>query len=164
MSEPTRILFVCLGNIVRSPLAENSFRHMAAEAGVSEKYDVDSAGTAAYHIGDMPDRRMREVAAARGLGYSGSGRQVSLQDFYDFDLIIAMDRSNQADLMALANKAEHKSKIRLLREFDPQAGQDRSVPDPYYGEMDGFEHVYDIVERSSRELLARLESGELDSS
>ena len=164
MSEPTRILFVCLGNIVRSPLAENIFRHLAAESGVSEKYDVDSAGTAAYHIGDPPDRRMREVAAARGLGYTGNGRQVSFQDFYDFDLIIPMDTNNQADLMALASKAEHKSKIRLLREFDLEAGEDRSVPDPYYGERDGFEHVYDIVERSSRELLARLERGELDSS
>jgi protein-tyrosine phosphatase len=163
LSEPTRILFVCLGNIVRSPLAENIFRHLANEAGVGENYDVDSAGTAAYHIGDSPDSRMRQVAAARGLDYDGSGRQVSAQDFYDFDLIIPMDTSNSADLMALASKPEHREKIHMMREFDSLSEDDPSVPDPYYGGIDGFEQVYDIVERSARELLARLQRDELKS-
>ena len=161
MPEPTRILFVCLGNIVRSPLAENIFRHLANEAGLGQKYDVDSAGTAAYHIGDSPDSRMRQVAAARGLDYDGSGRQVSAQDFYDFDLLIPMDTSNYADLIALATKPEQREKIHLMRDFDPQSGDDPSVPDPYYGGIDGFEKVYDIVERSTQNLLQRLQSGEL---
>ena len=146
---------------MRSPLAENMFRQMADEAGVGKAYDVDSAGTAAYHIGDSPDSRMREVAAARGLVYDGSGRQFSIQDFYDFDLIIPMDSSNYSDIVALASKPEHKAKVRMMREFDPQAGSDDSVPDPYYGGIDGFEKVYDIVERSSAELLVGLERKEI---
>lgn len=158
--EPTRILFVCLGNIVRSPLAESLFRHLAEEAGLGDKYVVDSAGTAAYHVGDPPDRRMRQVAAQRGLEYTGSGRQVHPNDFHEFDLVVPMDSSNYADLMAIAPPAA-KEKIRLMREFDPEAGDDKDVPDPYYGGIEGFEHVYDLVERSSRELLRRLEDGEV---
>ena len=158
--EPTRILFVCLGNIVRSPLAENLFRHLAEEAGLGDKYVVESAGTAAYHVGDQPDRRMRQVAAQRGLEYTGSGRQVRPDDFHEFDLVVPMDGSNYADLMAIAPPAA-KDKIRLMREFDPEAADDKDVPDPYYGGIEGFEHVYDLVERSSRELLRRLEAGEV---
>jgi protein-tyrosine phosphatase len=161
LKKTTRILFVCLGNIVRSPLAEHMFKQMAEKAGVAESYDVDSAGTAAYHIGDSPDSRMRQVAAARGLVYDGSGRQFGVQDFYDFDLIVPMDSSNYSDIVALASKPEHKAKVRLMREFDPEAAADDSVPDPYYGGIDGFEKVYDIVERSSAELLARLERNEI---
>lgn len=158
--EPTRILFVCLGNIVRSPLAENLFRHLSEQAGVGDKYITDSAGTAAYHVGDPPDRRMRQVAARHGLEYTGSGRQVRPDDFREFDLVIPMDQNNYADLMAMAPPGA-KDKVRLLREFDPEAGEDKSVPDPYYGGIDGFEHVYTLVERSSRELLRRLEDGEV---
>jgi len=142
-------------------LAENLFRHLANEAGVGQNYDVDSAGTAAYHIGHSPDSRMRQVAATRGLDYDGSGRQVSAEDFYNFDLIIPMDASNYADLNALATKPEHRDKIHMMREFDPQSGEDHSVPDPYYGGIDGFERVYDIIERSARELLASLERDDL---
>lgn len=162
LSQATRILFVCLGNIVRSPLAENLFRYLAEEAGVGEKYRVDSAGTAAYHVGDSPDERMRRVAAQRGLDYDGRGRQVQAEDFEDFDLLIPMDMSNYADLMRLATRPEDQGKIRLMREFDPQAEKDSSVPDPYYGGLQGFEQVYEIVERSTRELLKRLEAGEVD--
>jgi len=160
--EPTRILFVCLGNIVRSPLAESLFRHLAEEAGVGEKYEVDSAGTAAYHLGDPPDPRMRNVAATHGLEYSGHGRQAQPADFEHFDLLVPMDTSNYADLLSLANSADHKAKLRLMREFDPRAGGEHSVPDPYYGGIEGFEQVYDVVERSVRELLRRLEAGEVD--
>ncbi len=105
---------------------------------------------------------MRQVAAARGLEYDGRGRQVTVQDFYDFDLIVPMDKSNYADLMSMASRPEHKEKIRLLRDFDPESGSERAVPDPYYGGLEGFEHVYDIIERSTRELLAGLERGELN--
>ena len=160
MTEKKRILFVCLGNIVRSPLAENLFRHLAQEADVAENYEVDSAGTAAYHVGDPPDARMRQVAERRGLQYSGSGRQVRAQDFEGFDLIVPMDTSNYADLARLAKGEAQLAKIHLMREFDPQSEGEQSVPDPYYGGMEGFETVFDMVERSTRELLRRLEAGE----
>lgn len=162
MTRPTRILFVCLGNIVRSPLAENLFRHLAEESGLDGKYETDSAGTAAYHVGESPDRRMRQVAAARGLEYDGSGRQVAGRDFDEFDLVIAMDTNNYADLISIAPPAG-QTKVRLMREFDPEAQGEQSVPDPYYGGIDGFEHVYDLIERSCRNLLERLEAGEVAS-
>lgn len=161
MKDKKRILFVCLGNIVRSPLAENMFRHLAEQAGVAENYTVDSAGTAAYHIGEEPDARMREVAAARGLIYTGAGRQFTARDFNDFDLIIPMDGTNKADVLRLAASDADRARVHLMREFDPQADPTEGVPDPYYGGMDGFREVYDIVERSARELLRRLEHGEL---
>lgn len=161
MAETRKILFVCLGNIVRSPLAENYFRNLVVEAGLEDKYQVDSAGTAAYHIGDTPDARMRQVAEKRGLKYSGSGRQFVAKDFEKFDLIIPMDLNNLADLKSQASGESQIVKLRLMREFDPQMESDNSVPDPYYGGTEGFENVYDIIERSSKELFRQLESGEL---
>ncbi len=161
-SQPKRILFVCLGNIVRSPLAEAMFAHLAQEAGLAEKYQVDSAGTASYHIGESPDERMRRVAASEGLVYDHRARQFSPEDFENFDLIVAMDEDNRADLLRQARTAEQRSKIRLLREFDAQADGDSSVPDPYYGGIDGFRDVYQIVERSCRALLDGLEEGRVE--
>jgi protein-tyrosine phosphatase len=161
MAEPTRILFVCLGNIVRSPLAEHLFRRAAQEAGVADKYEVASAGTAAYHVGDSPDARMRQVAANRGFIYDGRGRHVKAQDLKDFDLVVPMDSSNKEDLLLLAQRPEQVAKIRLLREFDPEADGEFSVPDPYYGGLQGFENVYDMIDRSVQRLLASLEAGEV---
>lgn len=155
------ILFVCLGNIVRSPLAENLFLHLADQAGLSEAYLADSAGMGGWHVGEAPDARMRQVAAGHGFHYSGRARQFTRTDFARFDLIIAMDRDNRADLLALALTAEDRAKIHLLREFDPQGGKDAEVPDPYYGGLDGFEQVYQIVERSVRGLLTALQEGKL---
>ncbi len=157
-----RILFVCLGNIVRSPLAENLFRHLAQQAGVNHKYEVDSAGTGSWHVGEPPDPRMVRVAAGHGLQYGGRARQFKRSDFEHFDLIIAMDTDNRAYLFNKARTAEEQAKIHLLREFDPQGGPDVSVPDPYYGGSDGFETVYDIVERSCRGLLEALEKERLE--
>ena len=154
----TRVLFVCLGNIVRSPLAENMFIHLARQAGKGHKYEVDSAGTGGWHTGDHPDYRMRQVAARRGFEYDGAARQVRRDDFTGFDWIIAMDHSNYTDLLSLAPDANAEKKVRMMREFDPRGGRDSAVPDPYYGGIDGFEHVYDIVERSCRGLLAALEN------
>lgn len=153
-----RIIFVCLGNVVRSPLAENLFRHLAKEREVEGHYQVDSAGTSAYHVGETPDGRMRKVAREKGLFYSGEARQFQLDDFYQFDLVIAMDQENQQMLEKMADSLENRAKIRLLREFDPQANQELDVPDPYYGGMDGFHHVYDLVERSLAALLEYLEN------
>jgi protein-tyrosine phosphatase len=158
---PTRILFVCLGNIIRSPLAEKLFEHVANEAGVGEKYRVDSAGTANYHVGQAPDERMVRTAARRGFHYTGSGRQFTAADFEDFDLIIPMDLENKADIERLARQAEQRPKVHLLREFDPDADGHIAVPDPWYDGPRGFENVYDIIERSVRGLLNALERGAL---
>jgi protein-tyrosine phosphatase len=161
LSEITRICFVCLGNIVRSPLGENMFKHLAKEVGVADRYEVDSAGTGAWHVGESPDRRMRQVAARRGFKYDGRARQFKQSDFEKFDLIIAMDTQNRANLRRLARSAADEAKIHLMREFDPQGSPQDSVPDPYYDGIDGFEHVYDIVERSCKGLLDALEDGQL---
>jgi protein-tyrosine phosphatase len=161
LAEITRICFVCLGNIVRSPLAENMFRHLAEQAGVGAKYEVDSAGTGSWHVGESPDRRMRQVAARRGFNYDGRARQFRQSDFQEFDLIIAMDTENRANLRRLARNPEEEAKIHLMREFDSHTAPNAPVPDPYYGGIDGFENVYDIVERSCQGLLDALENDEL---
>lgn len=146
---------------MRSPLAENLFRQIVQEAGLAEVYQADSAGTAAYHIGEEADSRMRQVAAQRGLHYKGSGRQFVQKDFENFDLILPMDTSNFSNLEPLAIGEDQLAKLRMMGDFDLEAGKDRSVPDPYYGGIDGFELVYEMIERSSIELLRQLESGEL---
>jgi protein-tyrosine phosphatase len=156
-----RICFVCLGNIVRSPLAENLFLHQAERAGVLDRFEVDSAGTGAWHIGEPPDSRMKRVAASHGLKYNGRARQIRPEDLENFDLIIAMDRENLTDLQRLVRSAAVDQKIRLLREFDPYGGPGSGVPDPYYGGIDGFEEVYQIVERSTRNLLDAILAGKL---
>ena len=161
MSDITRICFVCLGNIVRSPLGENMFRYLAEQIGVSKQYEIDSAGTSSYHIGEQPDRRMRRVAAQHGLKYVGHARQFHPRDYDYFNLIIAMDTTNQANLLRQASTSGQRSKVRLMREFDPLGGSNSAVPDPYFGGIDGFEEVYDIVERSCQGLLDALENGDL---
>lgn len=154
----TRVLFVCLGNICRSPLAENEFRRQVREAGLDGQFEIDSAGTGGYHHGEQPDRRMAATARQHGLEMTGRARQFQQSDFDDFDWIIAMDASNRADILRLARGPADRAKVRMLREFDPQAAGDLDVPDPYYGGGDGFEYVYQIVERSARTLLAELTS------
>lgn len=161
MENKTRILFVCLGNIVRSPLAENLFAHLAEQAGMGDRYLADSAGTGGWHTGEQPDARMRQVAAGRGFRYDGNARQFTPADFDRFDWIIAMDASNRSNLAALARSETDADKIRMMRAFDPAGNSDDPVPDPYYGGIDGFERVYDIVERSCRGLLETLENGSL---
>ena len=161
MSEVIKVCFVCLGNIVRSPLAENLFRHLVTGGGLSHKYQADSAGTSAWHVGEKPDSRMRRVAASHGFEYSGRARQFQTEDFDRFDLIIAMDASNRVKLLDLAKTPGHRTKIHQMREFDPQGGPEMAVPDPYYGGIDGFEEVYQIVERSCHGLLDSLENGKL---
>jgi protein-tyrosine phosphatase len=158
----TRVLFVCLGNIVRSPLAENMFAHLLEQTGLGEKYEVGSAGTAAYHVGDSPDSRMRRVAAGHGLVYDGKGRQFEQRDFDAFDLIIAMDDNNYDEILRLTRDPKHETKVQMMRAFDPEGSLHDPVPDPYYGGIDGFEHVYQIVERSCKGLLEALEAGEIE--
>lgn len=157
-SDQIRVLFVCLGNICRSPLGENVLRHLAAEEGLGDRLEVDSAGTSAYHIGEPPDGRTAEVARARGLRLTGSARQIEPEDLARFDYILAMDRSNSAAVTRLAERVGGAADVHLLREFDPDAepGSDLDVPDPYFGGPRGFEDVHDLVERSCRGLLEHI--------
>ncbi len=151
---PTRILFVCLGNICRSPAAEAAFAHLAADAGLGDRFVVDSAGTGAWHVGQPADRRMRQTAERRGLQVTSIARQVTTDDFARFDYIFAMDTDNQRTLLRLA-PAEHRAKVRLFRDLDPD-GRGQDVPDPYYGATNGFDEVLDIVTRTGRALLDEL--------
>lgn len=161
MEDKTKLLFVCLGNIVRSPLAEHLFARMAEKDGAKDRYEVDSAGIGSWHVGEAPDRRMREVAAGRGLYYTGSAREFVDKDFERFDLILAMDESVKLSLASKARSMDDRAKILMMRTFDPRGGPKAEVPDPYYGGLEGFERVYDIVERSCTGLLGALEEGEL---
>ena len=161
LPNPIKICFVCLGNIVRSPLAENLFRHLVENSGLNEKYEADFAGTSGWHVGEAPDRRMRQVALSHGLRYTGSSRQFKPQDFDKFDLIIAMDSSNLKSLLGMTRTPEQQAKVHMMRSFDPLASPNDPVPDPYYGGIDGFEDVYMLVERSCQGLLDTLEAGEI---
>jgi protein-tyrosine phosphatase len=158
-----RLLFVCLGNICRSPTAEGVMRHVVAEAGMQDELELDSAGTGSWHVGSSPDERATAAARERGVTLEGSARQVRAQDLEDFDVVLAMDRANLRDLQALAGSAPESEKIRLLRDFDPaSAGDgDLDVPDPYYGADGGFEEVFEIVEAACQGLLAEIRSGRL---
>jgi protein-tyrosine phosphatase len=157
----TRLLFVCLGNICRSPTAEGVMRALVREAGAEAEIEVDSAGTGAWHVGSSPDARASAAARARGIALDGRARQVRAEDLVDFDLLLAMDRSNLADLRALARDDAEREKVRLLREFDPgSAGTgDLDVPDPYYGDGDGFAEVLDLVHAACEGLLAEILAG-----
>jgi protein-tyrosine phosphatase len=149
-----RILFVCMGNICRSPTAEAVMRGLVGRSGLGQMVEVDSAGTGGWHVGDPPDARSVTAAARRGVRLDGAARQVSRADFEQFDLIVALDASNAGALRRIAPDAVAAGKVRLLREFDPDAGgEDLDVPDPYYGGEDGFDRVLDLVEAACRGLL-----------
>jgi low molecular weight protein-tyrosine phosphatase len=151
-----RILFVCLGNICRSPTAEGAMRALVRDAGLEESIELDSAGTGAWHIGEPPDTRATNAARERGIALEGHARQVERGDFEDFDLIVAMDRSNLADLRRIAPDESARAKVRLLRDFDPSSDGELDVPDPYHGGARGFEDVLDLVQGSCEALLAEL--------
>lgn len=150
-----RVLFVCLGNICRSPLAESVFRHLVMRAGVEDRFEIDSAGTSGYHIGDAPDSRTVAAARGRGVEVIGRARQLTADDLEEFDYVLAMDASNLSIVKRIAERAGASAKVHLLREWDPE-GAGGDVPDPYYGGERGFEDVHDIVERSCSTLLEHL--------
>ena len=154
-SSRTSVLFVCLGNICRSPLAEGVFLHLVEEAGLSQRFEIDSAGTGAWHVGERPDARAEMVANQHGVSLDSRARQVTDDDLSRFDYVIAMDRENLRNLERMADASGSASEIRLLREFDPESVGDE-VPDPYYGGASGFENVYEMVHRSCQTLLSRL--------
>ena len=148
------VLFVCMGNICRSPTAEGVFRHFVAEAGLDAVIRVDSAGTHAYHVGEPPDRRAKAAAERRGFSLEKiRARRVTGADFERFDYLLAMDRDNLSLLRELS-EPRHHGKIRLFLEFADGHGSE--VPDPYYGGAAGFERVLDMVEEASRGLLETL--------
>lgn len=160
--ERIRVLFVCLGNICRSPLAEGVFLYLAEEAGVADRFEVDSAGTGDWHVGERPDPRAEAVARRHGVALPSVARQVEPGDLERFDHIVAMDRENLWALERMAKERRGRNaraEIRLLRADDPDRseGDDRhDVPDPYYGGPGGFEDVYQMVHRSAQALLERL--------
>lgn len=150
-----RILFVCMGNICRSPTAHGVFLKLLSEEAPDLQVEVDSAGTHGYHVGGGPDARSAAAALRRGYDLSSlRARQVEVADFHQFDLVLAMDSSNHAHLMQLA-PPEYHSRIRMFLEFS-SGFEERDVPDPYYGGDRGFEHVLDLVEDASRGLLEYL--------
>ncbi len=150
-----RLLFVCLGNICRSPTGEGVMRHLAREAGRADEFELESAGTGGWHVGAPPDARATGAARRRGIVLEGAARQVVPEDFERFDLLLAMDRENLRSLRALAPDSQARGKARLLREFDPDSAgaPDLDVPDPYYGGPRGFDLVLDQIEASCRGLL-----------
>jgi protein-tyrosine phosphatase len=153
-----RVLFVCLGNICRSPTAEAVMARLVAEAQLEHAIELDSAGTGAWHVGSPPDERAAAAAATRGIAMRGTARQVTEEDFEAFDLLLAMDADNHRTLRGRAPHPEAAAKVRLLREFDPAAAGATSldVPDPYYGGPDGFDRVLDLVEAACAGLLTEL--------
>ena len=153
--EPIRVLFVCLGNICRSPLAEAVFRHLVEERGWTERFDIDSAGTSGWHRGAPPDARSAETARRRGIEVAGASRKVVAADLRRFHYVIAMDEENLDALRELQASVGGTARVRRLREFEPRAAS-LDVPDPYYGGPRGFEDVHDIVERGCEGLLAHI--------
>lgn len=147
-----RILFICMGNICRSPLAENLFLELAKQRGVAHLFEVDSAGTIGHHQGAAPDQRMCDTARKRGLTLVGKARRVVPADFELFDHLICMDEDNREDILAMGAPQD---KVRLLLECDPSATI-CEVPDPYYGGADGFEVVYRLAESACAALLDEL--------
>lgn len=139
-----RLLFVCLGNICRSPSAENIMNYLLEQRGLQSNITCDSAGTSSYHIGSSPDSRMRAAAKKRGINLVGRARQFTAADFDQFDLILAMDDSNYRNILALDSAGAHAHKVKRMCEFCQQY-PDREVPDPYYGGVDGFDYVIDLL-------------------
>jgi len=161
-----RLLFVCLGNICRSPTAEGVMRSLVSREGLEQSIEVESAGTGSWHVGSPPDRRAAAVARARGVALGGTARQVRAEDFVDFDLLVAMDSENLRELRRLAPGEQEREKVRLLREFDPASApagarsvegrDDLDVPDPYYGAAGGFDEVFDLVSAACEGLLGQI--------
>ena len=150
-----RVLFVCLGNICRSPTADAIFRQLVEQAGLSDRIEVDSAGTGDWHLGKAPDERMQAAALSRGYDLSAlRARQIQPEDLDTFDLVLVMDEQNKADVEDLASELEHMDKIRLLLSYNPSAITE--VPDPYYGGESGFHQVIDLVESACKRLLIQL--------
>ncbi len=149
------VLFVCMGNICRSPTAQGVFEHLVEQQGLSDRIIIDSAGTHAYHVGEPPDQRAQAAALQRGVNLSSQrARRVQAEDFAHFDYVLAMDADNERDLLSQC-PTEQRGKVRLLMRFAPEA-QTLDVPDPYYGGTQGFERVLDLVEAAAQGVLQHI--------
>lgn len=151
-----KVLFVCLGNICRSPLAEAIFLHKVKQKKIDHWFDADSCGTSNYHIGDPPDSRTIANARKNGVMINHLGRQLHEDDLDYYDFVLAMDHSNHRNILRLANAKNHPEKILLMRSFDPK-GKDEEVPDPYYGGEQHFQDVFDILNRTMNSFVQHLE-------
>ncbi len=159
MTEPYKLLFVCLGNICRSPSAENIMNHLIKEAGLEAQIYCDSAGTSGYHVGEKPDRRMTMAANARGIEMKGRSRQFDRYDLEEFDLVLAMDRSNYQGIVALDTAGKYEHKVKMMCSYCREHS-DQEVPDPYYGGADGFDYVIRLLMDACEGLLEEVK-GEL---
>lgn len=153
--DPYKLVFVCLGNICRSPTAEGIFIHKVKEEGYENYFYIDSAGTAAYHVGESANSKSQATANKYGIHLPSKARKFEYADLEEFDLILAMDSENYRNILNLDTKGKYEDKVKMMREFDPQPDM-KDVPDPYYGGMDGFENVFKVLERSSEQLLSEL--------
>jgi protein-tyrosine phosphatase len=158
MTQRIGVLFVCLGNICRSPLAAAVFGEIVRGEGLEARFQVDSAGTSDYHTGDSPDPRTVSEAQRRGLTLEHAARQIGIEDLERFDYVIAMDASNLGRIERLAKSLGRSAELHLLRAFDEEANDDLEVPDPYFGGPDGFADVHDMIERACRGLLDHIRS------
>lgn len=153
--DPYKLVFVCLGNICRSPTAEGVFIHKVKQAGLEDYFYIDSAGTSAFHIGESANSKSQATANKHGVHLPSKARRFEYADLEEFDLILPMDSENLSNIMELDRKDKFEHKIKMMREFDPQPG-DGEVPDPYYGGLDGFENVFQVLDRSCEALLDEL--------
>lgn len=151
-----KVLFVCLGNICRSPLAEAIFNHKLQQQKLERFFESDSCGTGNYHIGGPADSRTISIARKNHVGINHVARQLSEADLIDYDQIIAMDESNYSNILRITSSKENKQKVRLMRDYDPHGKGD--VPDPYYGTEKDFQQVFEILDRSIDQLIAELKS------
>ncbi len=149
-----KVLFVCLGNICRSPMAEGLFTHHVKNAGLKGEIEIDSCGTGAWHMGELADPRMRETAQKHGIELTSRARQIKPEDFQEYDYILAMDDNNYQELKRIQDRVpDGKAKLYKMRDFDPES-KGADVPDPYFGGQEGFEKVYEMLDRSTRKFLS----------
>ena len=158
-----KLLFVCLGNICRSPTAEGIMNHLIQQKGLGDQVECDSAATSDYHIGAAPDARMTQAARNNGITLTGRARQVTLADFKEFDYILAMDQANYRSLVTLDSAGSYRDKIRLMCSFCTQFS-DKDVPDPYYGGSDGFQYVVELLMDACSGLLEEIQASEVNRS
>ena len=156
-----RLMFVCLGNICRSPLARAVMEHIVSENRSKERYLIDSSGTGAWHIGETADPRIHRVGEKHGIRITHSAKQFRSENLHDFDLIFAMDESNRNSIASMSSEKYLLKKLHLFRSFDPMSKGNLDVPDPYYGGMEGFEEIFRIIDRTCRELFRRIEAERL---
>jgi protein-tyrosine phosphatase len=157
IEDPYKLVFVCLGNICRSPTAEGLFIHHVKAAQLEQYFYIDSGGTAAYHVGEPANSKSQFTANQHGVHLPSKARRFEYADFEEFDLILPMDASNYRNLKELDRNNRFDERIVMMRDFDPQP-EDGNVPDPYYGGMQGFENVYQILDRSTKALLDELKA------